>query len=86
MYYQISYTYLKVTLYSALGWNYSGGVILSWNGTTLVESFSAGETTPGESFCPEMNDPRGVILLFDGTTPESFSPGMERLQESPSVL
>ena len=30
----------------------SRGVILSLNGTIPGESFSAGETTPVESFCP----------------------------------
>ena len=34
-----------------------------------------------------MNDSRGVLLSWDGTTPgESFCPGMERLQGSLSVL
>ena len=34
-----------------------------------------------------LNDSRGVILSWDGTTPgESFCPGMERLQGSHSVL
>ena len=32
--------------------NDSRGVILSLDGTTPGESFSAGETHPGESFCP----------------------------------
>ena len=49
-------------------------------------SFSDGETTPGESFCPGMerpqgshsalvwNDSGGVILYWDGMTPgESLS-------------
>ena len=51
-----------------------------WDGTTPVESFSAGETTPGVSFCPGMeqpqgspsalgwNDSGGVILFWDGMT------------------
>ena len=64
------------------------GVTLSWDGTT-----------PGESFCPEIerlqggrsvlgwNDCRAVILYWDGTTPgESFCPGIERLQGSHSVI
>ena len=71
-----------------MGWNDSRGVILSWDGTT-----------PGESFCREMerlhgsdsvlgrNDSRGVILTWDRTTPgESFCLGIERLQGSHSVL
>ena len=34
-----------------------------------------------------MTPAKVVILSWDGTTPEeSFSPGMERLQGSPSVL
>ena len=33
-------------------WNNSRGVILSVDGTTPGESFSAGESHPGESFCP----------------------------------
>ena len=33
------------------------------------------------------NDSRGVILSWDGTIPgESFCPGIERLQGSPSVM
>ena len=70
-----------------LGWNDSKGVLLSWDGTTPGESFSAGELTPGESFCTGMDHPRGVILSWDGTTPgESFCPRIERLQGSHSVL
>ena len=61
---------------------------MSWDGTT-----------PGESFCPGMeqlqgspsvlgwNDSRGIILSWDGTNPwEFFCPGKERLRGSPSVL
>ena len=34
----------------------------------------------------EKNDSRGVILSWNRTTPgESFCPGLERLQGSPSV-
>ena len=53
----------------------------------------------GESFCPGMerlqgsrsvlgrNDPRGVLVACNGTTPgESICPGMERLLGSPSIL
>ena len=71
--------------------------VLEWNNSG--ESFSAGETTPGESFCPGIerpqwshsvlgwNDFRGVILSWDRTTPrKSFSPRIERLHGSPSVL
>ena len=59
---------------SVLGWNDSSRDILSWDRTTPVGSFSACETTPGESFCPGIerphgrysvlgwNDSRGVIL------------------------
>ena len=56
-------------------------------------------TTPGESFCPGMeqlqgshsvlgwNNLTGVILYWDRSTPgESFCPGIERLQGSRSVL
>ena len=39
---------------SVLGWNDSWGVLMFWDGTTPGESFSAGETTPEESFCPRM--------------------------------
>ena len=54
---------------------------MSWDGTTPGESFSAGETTPEESFCPGMEqlqgihsipgqeDSRGVILSCYRMTP-----------------
>ena len=43
--------------------------------------------TPGETFCPKMNDSRGVILSWDGTTPgESFHSRTEGLQGSLCVL
>ena len=63
---------------------------MSWDGTTPGESFSAGETSPEESFCPGMEqlqgshsipvqkDSRGVILSCYRTTPgETIRPGME---------
>ena len=54
-------------------------VLLSLDGTTPEESFSADETHPVESSCPQY-DPRGVILSWNGTNPrESFCPGIERL-------
>ena len=63
---------------------------------TPAELFCPGDgTTPGESFCPVMeqlqrrhsvrgwNDSRGVILSWYGTTPgEYFCPWIERLHGS----
>ena len=61
--------------HSVLGWNDSGEVIVSWDGTT-----------PGGSFCPVMERLKGIIKSWDGTTAgESFCPGIERLQGSHSV-
>ena len=64
-----------------------------------MEFFSAGETTPGGFFCPEMERPQGsysalgwnysggVILAWNGMTPEeSFYLVIERLKGSHSVL
>ena len=64
------------------------GVILSYNGKTLGESFRPGmERLQGSPSFLGKNDSRGVILSWDGTTPgESFCPGKERLQGSHSVL
>ena len=72
--------------HSILGWNESRGVILSWDGTTPVESFSPGmkrlQETPSVM---EWNDSRGVSP--GGTPPqESFCPGVDRLLGSHSVL
>ena len=61
---------------SVLGWNYFRGVILSWE-----------RTTPGESFCPGIEDFSGVILFWDGTTTgEAFCSGMVLLSGSHSVM
>ena len=49
---------------SVMGWNDSKGVILSWDATTTGESFSAGETTPGESICPGMEPPQGSYSVL----------------------
>ena len=82
-----------------MGWKNCRGVLLSWDGKTLGESFSAGETNPEESFCPRMeqlqgshsvlgwNDSREVIVSWDRRTPgESLSPLIERLHRNHSVL
>ena len=45
--------------HSVLGWNDSKVIILSWDRTTPGESFSACETTSGESFYPEIQRPQG---------------------------
>ena len=49
---------------SVLGWNDSRGVLLSWDGTTPGESFSAGKMTPGESLCPGMEPPLGIYSVM----------------------
>ena len=82
-----------------MGWKNCRGVLLSWDGKTPGESFSAGETTPEESFCPRMEQIQGslsipghkasrgfILICYRLTSGESIRPGMERLQGSPSVL
>ena len=66
-------------IHSVLGWNDSRGVILSWDGTTPVESLCPGiERIQGSHSFPGQNDSRGDFLSWDRTTPgESFSPGIE---------
>ena len=63
------------------------GVILSWDGTTLGESFYPGmERLQGSHSVLGWNDSRGVLLSSDGTTQgTSFCPGMERFQGSHSI-
>ena len=54
---------------SVLGWNDSRGVVLSWDGMTLEESFYPGiERLQGSHSALGWNDSRGVILSWDGTT------------------
>ena len=55
--------------HSVLGWNDSRVVILSWDGTTPVESFCPGiEQLQGSHSLLGWNDSRGVILSWDRTT------------------
>ena len=62
--------------HSVLGRNDSRGVILSWDGTT-----------PGESFCPGMEQHQNSHLYWDGTTPEeSFYPGVVLSQDRKTPL
>ena len=64
------------------------GVLLSWDRTTPVESFSPGmEGLQGSHSVLGWKDSRGVLLSCDGKTPgEYFCPGIEQLQGSHSVL
>ena len=61
---------------------------MSWDGSTPGESFCTEmERLQGSHSIPGQKDSSGVILYWDGTTPaESFCPGIEGLQGSHSVL
>ena len=64
------------------------GVILSWDGTNLGDSFCPGmELLQGNHSVLGWKDSWGVIPFQDRRTPkESFRPRMEQLRGSHSVL